>query len=354
MPSRSLFSRLAPRHAFTLIELLVVIAIIAVLIALLIPAVQQVRESANRTQCQNNLKQIGLGLHAYHDAAKKFPPGSTPNLSWAAGWAAYTLPYIEQAGAYNLLNLNAITYTPSPTVIPNVTAFDNVVANVFICPSSPCPPTMVPEDNTQGTKIMVGNYVGIAGASTSSTDHTDPTGKGRVCKMTLSAAQYNFGNFASSNGVLYPGSKVRLREIIDGTSQTIMVGEQSDYGSSNIAGPAVTTQLDIRMPRRAGLWTGSSTGTPPKETTPGAPCNGIEAASIITVRWPIGQKARVSADDGIARYGWNTPIQSIHRGGAHVLRCDGGVVFLTSTTPFDTTLRWLCIRDDEQVLPAFE
>ena len=105
---------------------------------------------------------------------------------------------------------------------------------------------------------------------------------------------------------------------------------------------SASAQLDIRMTKRAGLWTGASTGTPPK-----AGQGACESASIVTVRYPIGQKARVSFDDGIARYGWNTPIQSVHTNGANVLRCDGSVAFLSTTLPFDT-LRWLCIRDDGQ------
>src|SRR5689334_25410189 len=105
------------RRAFTLIELLVVIAIIAVLIALLLPAVQQAREAARRTQCKNNLKQIGLALHNYHDTFRLFPPGyvdrnGNPNLTpdndlgpgW--GWAAFLLPYIDQSPLYSPINFN--------------------------------------------------------------------------------------------------------------------------------------------------------------------------------------------------------------------------------------------------------
>jgi prepilin-type N-terminal cleavage/methylation domain-containing protein len=338
------------RPGFTLIELLVVIAIIGVLISLLLPAVQKVREAANRAKCLNNLKQVGLGMHNYHNTHGTFPPGATG--TWTAGWAAYTLPYIEQANAYNLLTLERATYIPNPQEVPNRDRFRDLVVGVYVCPSSSLPMMIVPEDATGpfAVNILAGHYVGIMGASTSATEFRDPTGAGRVADWSAQEPiRCNFGGFGASNGVLYPGSRVRIADIWDGTTHTVLVGEQSDWGfdPEGVAPPSCSAnrRLDIRMTKRAGIWTGASTGRPPMEGQP----RGNESASIITVRYPIGQKSRLNYADGIARYGWNTPIQSAHPGGANLLRCDGGVVFLTSDTRWEV-LRCLSIRDDMQII----
>jgi hypothetical protein len=274
------------------------------------------------------------------------------------------LPFLEQIGGLEMLDLPAITYTSSPSTSFNQLAFNGFRVPAFICPSSPCPPMIKPEDAPPDISILCGNYVGIMGASNSSTDFTDPTGAGRVCNIPAAAPiNQNFGGYAASNGVLYPVANnpavtptpaqiqnkrhlLRLQRILDGTSNTLMLGEQSDYGIDPGVGPAAPNRLhDIRMPKRAGVWTGASTGITFGQPT----CASTESASIITVRWPIGQKTRVSFNDGIARYGWNTPIQSAHPGGALTARCDGGTAFLKNNMSFDV-LKWLCIRDDGKAI----
>ena len=339
----------ARRSAFTLIELLVVIAILGVLIGLLLPAVQKVREAASRTQCTNNLKQLGLAFQNYYAAFGSFPSGTgQPGVYWTPGWAATLLPYLEQDNMYRLLDLRERIYQPAPGLVPNRERIKDLVVPTFVCPSSPLPALVVPEDADPPHQVQVGNYVGIMGASTDTWNHTDPTGRRRVadCQPSL-PVQFNMGGFIASNGILFPASRIRMQDIRDGSSHTILLGEQSDYGSNPGVHPDhVYPRLDIRMPKRAGLWAGAIHYWPNTEDNP---LCWTESGSLITVRHRVGTKTRFDFRDGIARYGWNTPIQAAHPGGANTLRCDGSVLFLANATSWEV-LRWLCIRDDGQTL----
>ena len=156
------------RRAFTLIELLVVIAIIAVLIALLLPAVQQAREAARRSQCKNNLKQIGLAMHNYHDAHNQFPPGAIwqgvgtaapangRDTSWGATWVTMILPYLDQAPLYNLYNfsLPARSGTAGSSTTPNTSIVKRPLT-AMLCPSHPKMSSLLTQDWNGFAK---GNY----------------------------------------------------------------------------------------------------------------------------------------------------------------------------------------------------
>ncbi len=211
-----LISTRRDRRGFTLIELLVVIAIIAVLIALLLPAVQQAREAARRSQCINNLKQIGLALHNYHDTHNVFPPGwigvqgGGPNMEGPSGfsWHAHLLPNLDQAPLYNRINFNVSCVDPL-----NATARQSVLA-VFRCPSDPSQDAwnLGQEGNPSNilATLPTANYVGSFGTE----------GAEDICiAAPFPAAQ------CRGDGAFWHNSKIRIADISDGMSNTILLGE---------------------------------------------------------------------------------------------------------------------------------
>lgn len=192
------------RRGFTLIELLVVIAIIAILIALLLPAVQQAREAARRTQCRNNLKQIGLALHNYLDAHSVFPPSYcvVPGVTTTVGgqWSVFAriLPYMEQSNLQNLINWN-VGYSTQVNVATTRVAS-------YLCPSEPNdvirvnPSTGVPRDYPSNYKINFGTW-----------KIYDPT------------------NGSGGDGAFFPNSKMRPANFTDGMSNTLCASEAKAY-----------------------------------------------------------------------------------------------------------------------------
>lgn len=221
------------RHGFTLIELLVVIAIIAILIGLLVPAVQKVREAAARMQCQNNMKQIGLALHGYHDTHGQFPPQwnyepPAPPVrptGVAHAWSTFMLPFIEQDNVYRLYNFDRLGYTA-----PNATAIRTPI-KVFQCPSSPNRGRVysfpVPAN------VLPAVPGGTLNASTS--DYTAVSGIRRWTELVApTAAESALFDIGQRHGILRPFSQfaptvgagsLKMVEILDGTSNTILVGE---------------------------------------------------------------------------------------------------------------------------------
>ncbi len=210
------------RTGFTLIELLVVIAIIAILIALLLPAVQQAREAARRTQCRNNLKQLGLALHNYHDIYLLFPPGYIadgpgPHVAHdgisGIGWGAMLLPQLEQTNLWNQFN-------PNVSIADSVNdAFRQNSLTVFRCPSDPQPDMWeIEHESMPGTVLAdlpIANYVGTFG-----TEELDG------CENASGVFPVTANGQCVGDGSLYHNSSVRLRDLSDGTSNSFVVGER--------------------------------------------------------------------------------------------------------------------------------
>jgi prepilin-type N-terminal cleavage/methylation domain-containing protein len=306
--------RFRRRSGFTLIELLVVIAIIAILIALLVPAVQKVREAAARTQCINNMKQIGLALHGYHGTLKSFPYGQgdgvTPTSVNVANWRVRIFPYLELGTLYDKLNL-ANVY--------NDANLPNLVLAVWKCPSATVPDLQPQAWVTWWTNNnhQVPAYIGISGA------FPDPAGRAGV---TLAA---NYGGQWCANGMLLTNQSTNIQQCTDGTSNTIIVAEQS----------AMIGVSDLRN----GYYTpwGSATFTKPLSQTPAG--TDMWGMGLTGVQYVINPRTTAGGDDNV--YDCNTALNSNHTGGINALYTDGTVRFVGNNTDF-LNFQKLCVRDD--------
>ncbi len=289
------------RRGFTLIELLVVIAIIAILVALLVPAVQRVRAAAAATQCRNNLKQIGLALHSFHDRNKGFPAGfitksadgividplSPPD--W--GWAALILNDLEQNNLWAQINFRVAVGAAKQPV-------REAPLSIFLCPADhsippfdsgaiaivPLVQPQVAFHNFVQVTVAHANYVGVFGSG------------------DLLAA-----SAANGNGIFYQDSRTRLLDVTDGTSCTFLVGERSS---------------DLSL----ATWTGAIHGGRVRPRRPGTDPNNY-------AHWSAYVLSPCSSDPG---RGPNSPANraedfaSLHGGGAHFLFADGSVHFVVN------------------------
>jgi prepilin-type N-terminal cleavage/methylation domain-containing protein/prepilin-type processing-associated H-X9-DG protein len=239
------------RRAFTLIELLVVIAIIAILIGLLLPAVQKVREAAARSSCQNNLKQIGLALHNYHDSNGKFPAGSIykqvgTTWNYYDTWTIAILPFLEQDNLYRLYDQ---TLPNATTASANTTIVRQTYVKVYACPSDPNSFTPgTPNSGPGGTGgavaiplCMPGNYRCVAGADWGGQDWGVDQGGSNENWDDATQVAWLYPLYPGDRGVMHATNPTvgataeKITNIKDGTSNTLMVGEY-----------ATSTQLDRR------------------------------------------------------------------------------------------------------------
>ncbi len=347
------------RRGFTLIELLVVIAIIAILVALLLPAVQQAREAARRSSCKNNMKQIGLAMHNYHDTFGVLPPGyitKTPCIgtapagsypaSWPAcnlgevglySWGALILPYVEQAPLFDLLNVGDTPLEVNASGGATLAALQTPIS-VFQCPSDPGPglndyesPTdkydfRIRDTSGNDVEIARSDYVMVANAWDSTTPAVVAT------------------RYGPPHGVGFANSRIKFRDITDGTSNTLLVGERAyiykgvnKVGGATVVGFSGANNVQSSSYSRKG--------------------NGLAALGITY----NGINAVVGGEHDVRGFSSN------HTGGCHFVFCDGSVHFLSENIDYvkssvsvanyfqnaNTTFQKLAIRNDNKTVGQY-
>jgi prepilin-type N-terminal cleavage/methylation domain-containing protein/prepilin-type processing-associated H-X9-DG protein len=341
MPRFRLFK---PGRGFTLIELLVVIAIIAVLIGLLLPAVQKVREAAARMKCQNNLKQYGLACHSYHDVQGAFPPGGRlvfkpgddphdANHWWSAdkgSWLVYTLPYMEQDNLYKIIPL---LNDPIPDGQPSSISRAWSAGLAVKLPTGRCPSDDYNPDAT------VSNYIGSMGPQCSTggcgfdpyQKYCDPENNGLGAVGTwgygLTPDHGNTYDPAQIRGLFNRvGAKMNMASVVDGTSNTIMLGESLPFQHDHLA---------------QNYWATHNSGN--------NMCSTIIPINYVSDYHDPGGNRCVNPDRNYQDWSVSFGFKSRHSGGCNFCFADGSVHFLSESIDHKTYQLLGCRNDGQPV-----
>ena len=341
------------RRAFTLIELLIVVTIIGILISLLLPAVNMARESGRRAQCSNNVKQIGTALRHHEEAKGFFPPGTyfdPPAVYYTHGWWIGILPFCEKGAIYcnfDFVGIPAYFNCPDSNTgwanSNNVSLLSKGCPPILRCPSS----TLSPTDNINGTNLARPYYVGISGSANTAgafgswgTTY-DPGANSDVASASGVLAYAPNGGNANAGGRM-------LDEITDGASNTMMVGEQSDWctdanAAADPYNPTHNPQVDCRSDGGYCLmagryrWDGND-----------------RLYNVTTVRYAPNMKSANAA--GVSKYGaWqacNNPLLSPHVGGIFTVFADGSAHFISDNVNINVFYNLADVNDGQTIPPG--